>query len=76
MLLISIYLVIIKLRIMEENKKPTIQISATGKVIVKNAGDIVLLDHEGNEIPSRNRFSLCNCGKTANAPFCDGAHNN
>jgi len=59
-----------------ENKTPTIQISATGKVVVTNAKQITLLDADGNTIPARNRFSLCNCGKTQDAPFCDGAHKN
>ena len=59
-----------------EEKKPTIQISKTGKVTVLNAQDIVLLDSEGNEIPTRNRFSLCNCSKSGDLPFCDGSHNN
>ena len=59
-----------------ETKKPTIQITATGKVVVTNATQIVLLDAEGQIIPTRNRFSLCNCGKTLDAPFCDGAHKN
>jgi CDGSH-type Zn-finger protein len=58
-----------------EEKKPTIQISKTGKVTVLNAQDIVLLDSDGNEIPKRNRFSLCNCGKSGDLPFCDGSHN-
>jgi len=57
------------------NKQPTIQISATGKVIVTNAEEVLLLDSEGNEIPKRKRFSLCNCGKTQDSPFCDGSHN-
>lgn len=59
-----------------EDNKPTIQISATGKVVVTNAKHVTLLDAEGNTIPTRNRFSLCNCGKTQDIPFCDGAHKN
>lgn len=59
-----------------ENKKATIQITSTGKVVVTNAKQITLLDADGNLIPTRNRFSLCNCGKTLDAPFCDGAHKN
>ena len=58
-----------------EEKTPTIQVSKTGKVTVLNAKGIQLLDTDGNEIPTRNRFSLCNCGKTGDAPFCDGSHN-
>ena len=41
---------------MENSNKPTIQISATGKVVVTNAKQVTLLDAEGNEIPTRNRF--------------------
>ena len=58
-----------------EDNRPTIRISETGKVTVLNAKGILLLDAEGKEIPTRNRFSLCNCGKTGDAPFCDGSHN-
>jgi len=59
---------------MEQNTSPTIQVTASGKVVVTNAKDIVLLDGEGNLIAKRNRFALCNCGKTQDGPFCDGAH--
>jgi CDGSH-type Zn-finger protein len=60
---------------MSENT-PTIQISKSGKISVTNGKDIILLDSDGNEIPKRNRFSLCNCGMTNDFPFCDGSHNN
>ena len=59
---------------MEQNPSPTIQVTASGKVVVTNAKDIILLDSEGNSIAKRNRFALCNCGKTKEVPFCDGAH--
>ncbi|MFB1027575.1 MAG: CDGSH iron-sulfur domain-containing protein [Flavobacteriaceae bacterium] len=59
---------------MKQNTAPTIQVTASGKVVVTNAKDIVLLDSEGNPIAKRNRFTLCNCGKTLDRPFCDGAH--
>ena len=59
---------------MTQNTAPTIQVTASGKVVVTNAKDIVLLDSEGNPIAKRNRFTLCNCGKTLDRPFCDGAH--
>ena len=59
---------------MDNTKTPTIQVTASGKVVVTNANDIVLLDAEGNPVKKRNRFTLCNCGKTLDIPFCDGAH--
>lgn len=42
-------------------------------------GDIVLIDHEGNQIPIVEKpgkpwVSLCRCGASATKPFCDGAH--
>ena len=43
---------------MEQKTQPTIQITASGKVVVTNAKDIILLDSEGNPIAKRNRFSL------------------
>ena len=43
---------------MEQNSTPTIQVTASGKVVVTNAKDIVLLDSDGNPIAKRNRFSL------------------
>ena len=43
---------------MEQNTSPTIQVTASGKVVVTNAKDIVLLDGEGNPIAKRNRTAL------------------
>jgi CDGSH-type Zn-finger protein len=59
---------------MEQNSTPTIQVTASGKVVVTNAKDVLLLDGEGNAIATRNRFTLCYCGKTQDGPFCDGSH--
>ena len=39
-----------------DNNKPTIQITATGKVVVTNAKQVTLLDAEGKTITTRNRF--------------------
>lgn len=44
----------------------------SGPIIVR--GDVDLTDEEGNLIDHGPRFSLCGCGKSANMPFCDGAH--
>ncbi len=59
---------------MEQNSTPTIQVTTSVKVVVTNAKDVLLLDAEGNAIATRNRFTLCNCGKTQDGPFCDGSH--
>tara|TARA_B110000003_G_scaffold35297_1_gene32531 strand:+ start:9648 stop:9797 length:150 start_codon:yes stop_codon:yes gene_type:complete len=35
---------------MDNTKTPTIQVTASGKVVVTNANDIVLLDAKGNPV--------------------------
>ncbi|MCX2727856.1 CDGSH iron-sulfur domain-containing protein [Thermomicrobium sp. 4228-Ro] len=38
-------------------------------------GRVVLVDHEGNEIPYEgDEIWLCRCGGSAKKPFCDGTH--
>ncbi len=37
-------------------------------------GGIPLEDGSGVQYETRNRVTLCRCGKSYNKPFCDGAH--
>ena len=38
-------------------------------------GRVILVDHEGNEIPYEGEeIWLCRCGGSAKKPFCDGTH--
>ncbi|MDQ0269333.1 CDGSH iron-sulfur domain-containing protein [Cytobacillus purgationiresistens] len=37
-------------------------------------GDIELVDKDGNVFQTKPSFSLCRCGMSKNAPFCDGSH--
>jgi CDGSH-type Zn-finger protein len=43
---------------------------------LKVEGNPKLVDHEGNEIPTKDGmpFFLCRCGASQNKPFCDGSH--
>lgn len=52
----------------------SIVIAKEGPIFVK--GDIDLVDDMNslNELVSKNRFTLCKCGKSKNKPFCDGTH--
>jgi CDGSH-type Zn-finger protein len=54
--------------------EPRITISVDGSLKVE--GDIPLLDHEGNRIPTKEGipYFLCRCGASENKPFCDGSH--
>ena len=44
----------------------------SGSLRVTGSADFV--DAEGRVIESRTDFKLCGCGKTQDAPFCDGSH--
>jgi CDGSH-type Zn-finger protein len=49
-------------------------ISNNGSVRVE--GDFEIVDMDGNVygLQGRTVVSLCRCGRSANKPFCDGAH--
>lgn len=49
-----------------------IQVLDNAPYVVK--GDVELLDGEGNVIEKASELHLCRCGKTENAPHCDGSH--
>jgi CDGSH-type Zn-finger protein len=55
-----------------EQPKTVIKINDNGSIRV--TGDVELLDGEGNRYQVSQSFSLCRCGHTGNAPFCDGTH--
>ena len=40
------------------------------------SGNFEIRDTQGNlfDLSGRDSISLCRCGQSANAPFCDGAH--
>ncbi len=37
-------------------------------------GGIPVVSADGHTYEVRNRLTLCRCGRSANKPFCDGAH--
>lgn len=50
----------------------SIKVTKDGPYAVK--GVSAMTDADGNEIPAKATMFLCRCGKSANKPFCDGAH--
>jgi len=50
----------------------TVFIRANGPMIVR--GKVKVLDSEEHVLLEDNEAFLCRCGKSANKPFCDGAH--
>lgn len=45
---------------------------ASGPLWLK--GGVVLESSDGSKYETRNRVTLCRCGKSENKPFCDGTH--
>lgn len=42
------------------------------KIITPSGNHYVF--NRGRDLPQSERYSLCRCGKSKNAPFCDGSH--
>ena len=53
-------------------ERAKVYIKPNGSVRITGAVDFV--DADGNVIETKENFSLCRCGHSANKPFCDGAH--
>ena len=39
-------------------------------------GNVVIEQSDGSILETRNRATLCNCGRSDNKPLCDGTHRN
>lgn len=50
----------------------TIKVMDKGPLLV--TGSFELVDAEGNRFETKEKVSLCRCGKSMNKPFCDGTH--
>lgn len=55
--------------------EPKITVNPDGSLKIE--GDVLLQDHEGNVIETREGkpYFLCRCGQSTRKPFCDGTHN-
>lgn len=51
-----------------------IEVMPNGPYVVK--GENTIVDKDGKEVVSKQDTYLCRCGKSANKPYCDGAHRN
>ena len=52
-------------------EKATITVRANGSLRVNGA---TLVGADGEVITTKETYSLCRCGHSADKPFCDGAH--
>ena len=52
-------------------EKATITVRANGSLRVNGA---TLIGANGEVITTKDTYSLCRCGQSADKPFCDGAH--
>lgn len=48
------------------------QLKVSGPIWVK--GNVCVESSDGTKYETRNRVTLCRCGKSSNKPFCDGTH--
>jgi CDGSH-type Zn-finger protein len=53
-------------------EKSVIRILDKGPLHIK--GSVELVDAAGNRYAVGEQFTLCRCGNSAKAPFCDGSH--
>lgn len=51
---------------------PSIEPRPDGSILVR--GPIRTIGPDGREIETKEKFSLCRCGHSANRPFCDATH--
>lgn len=49
-----------------------IEVMPNGPYVVK--GENTIVDKDGKEVVNKQDTYLCRCGKSANKPYCDGAH--
>ncbi|CAN5509891.1 CDGSH iron-sulfur domain-containing protein [soil metagenome] len=55
-----------------DTSKPSIRVLDKGPLHVR--GQFELIDQLGNKYHVGEQFTLCRCGASAKAPFCDGSH--
>ncbi len=55
---------------------PATKLTILNNGSIRIEGDFEIVDQEGKSfgLGGRSVISLCRCGQTANAPFCDGSH--
>ena len=56
----------------EPSFDPSVAISDDGPIWVR--GGVPVVGPEGEVYETRNRQTLCRCGRSRNKPFCDGTH--
>jgi len=56
----------------EHDLEPEVAVTPDGPLWVRGGVDIV--SDDGTPWETRNRVTLCRCGRSQNKPFCDGSH--
>ena len=56
----------------DKNAACVITLKPRGPVAI--TGDFVIIDEDGNELPKKEKISICRCGMSKTLPICDGAH--
>ncbi|MBE8516164.1 CDGSH iron-sulfur domain-containing protein [Amycolatopsis sp. H6(2020)] len=59
----------------QQENEPAVVIKTIDNGPYQVKGPVKVVDHAGNEYELRGKTQLlCRCGRSANKPFCDGAH--
>jgi CDGSH-type Zn-finger protein len=61
------------------DRKPMVTVSKDGPYVITGGIDLIIGENNNNsqfgEAASKEHYTLCRCGASANKPFCDGTHN-
>jgi CDGSH-type Zn-finger protein len=57
---------------MSHSSTPVIRVLDKGPLHVR--GHVEIVDAAGNRYELGEQFTLCRCGRSESAPFCDGSH--
>lgn len=64
----------------QDDRKPMVTVSKNGPYVITGGMELIITGENNNNIQfgeraSKEHYTLCRCGASANKPFCDGTHN-
>ena len=59
----------------QNDRKPMVTVSKNGPYVISGGIELIGDNIQFGEVASKEHYTLCRCGASANKPFCDGTHN-